>query len=348
LPYIGTIFPLENIGVKGLTISAILFHTCVNYFGVVFGGRFAAFFTTLKILIISSIVGFAFAYGSGALANLTTDLPTFSMSSPLLIGGVITAFSAAFWAYDGWNNITYIAGEVIQPQRNIPRGLMIGTLVTITVYIIINIAYSYVLPITDMASSSLVAADVANNSMGAMGGAFIAAAVMLSTFGTSNGSIMASSRVFYAMAEDGLFFKSIKKIQPRYHTPANALLLQAVWASVLVMSGTFDLLTDMLIFVSWIFYALGAYGVIVLRRKYPDRERQYKVIGYPIVPLIFVGFATLFVFLTLYFDIQNYAEGKTDIIYSVFGLLLVATGIPFYWFFRKRGSDNAQVGIENE
>lgn len=336
LPYIGNIYPLENIGVKALTISAILFHSGVNYFGIVFGGRFAAFFTSLKIVLISAIIGCGFAFGTGSFDNFTTDLAGFSMSNPMLIGGIIAAFSAAFWAYDGWNNITYIAGEVIRPQKNIPRGLIIGTLVIITVYVLINLAYSYVLPIDEMATSSLVAADVAKRSIGAMGGAFIAAAVMISTFGTSNGTIMVSSRVFFAMAEDGLFFRTIGRVQPRFRTPANALLLQAVWASVLVLSGTFDLLTDMLIFVSWIFYALGAYGVFVLRKKYPDAERPYKVAGYPIIPMVFVVFATAFVFLTLYFDVTNYAEGKTEIVYSLFGLLLVAAGVPFYWFFKRR------------
>lgn len=340
IPYIGNIYPLYDIGVKLLTIAVIMFLSSVNYFGVLFGGRVSAIFTTLKITAIVALVIFGFALGNGSLANYTQDTMVFSSSGQGIFLGLIAALSGAFWAYDGWNNITYIAGEVKQPQRNIPRALFIGTLIIISVYILINLAYLWVMPVEEMAKSNLVAADVAQKVMGALGGYFVAAAVMISTFGTSNGTIMVSARVYFAMSRRGMFFNTIGKVHPRFRTPGNALILQAVWSSLLVLSGTFDMLTDMLIFVSWIFYMSGAAGVFVLRKKMPDAERPYKVIGYPFVPIIFILFALAFIVFTLYNDINDYAAGKTEIVNSLLGLVLIALGIPFYAYFKKKNRND--------
>ena len=187
-----------------------------------------------------------------------------------------------------------------------------------------------------MAKSTIVAADVALLSMGEIGAAFVSAAVMISTFGTSNGTIMVSARVYYAMSRNGMFFKKIGNSHSRWKTPANSLIWQAIWSSLLVLTGTFDTLTDMLIFVSWVFYAAGAYGVFILRKKMPDVPRPYKVIGYPYIPAIFVFFASLFVIFTLYNDIDNYVNERTEIINSVFGLFLVAIGMPIYFYYNSK------------
>lgn len=339
IPYIGDIYPIANLGVKSLTIFVISLLSMINYFGVKFGGHIAVIFTSAKIAAILVLVIFAVALGNGNAANFTLDAPSFSMGGGIL-AGIVAALSGAFWAYDGWNNITYIAGEVKKPQINIPRALFIGTVIIITVYIIINLAFLYVLPVERMAGSYLVAADVAEEVLGSLGGGFVAAAVMISTFGTSNGTIMVSARVYFAMSRKKLFFNPIGRISPRFSTPGNSLMLQAVWSGMLVLSGTFDILTDMLIFVSWIFYAAGAFGVFVLRRKMPDAYRPYRVWGYPFVPAIFIIFALAFVVFTLYHDIMNYYEGRTQIINSLFGLLLVGIGIPLYIYFRKRNRSN--------
>ncbi len=338
LPFIGTILPLENIGVKLVTIFVICLLSGVNYLGVRFGGIIQGIFTSLKLIVMASLVIASFTYSGGSTANFFTHAATspISTASPFaLILLMATAFSGAFWAYDGWNSITYIAGEIKDPNRTIPRALFIAMMIVIGVYISITLAYLYVLPVDVMAKSTLVASDVAKAIMGPIGGAFTAAAVMLSTFGTANGTILASARVYYAMAHDKLFFKSSGVIHPRFHTPGNALMVQAFWSSVLVLSGTFDALTDMLIFVTWISYAMGAYGVFILRKKMPDTPRPYRVFGYPYVPAIFVGVASIYVVLTLYNDIIAYVNGQSPIINSVFGLFLVATGLPFYWFFKK-------------
>lgn len=335
IPFIGRIFPLENIGVKLLTISVVFFLSGVNYLGVKHGGRLSAFFSTVKVTIILFFVLFAFLSSNGSFGNFSGDLPEIVMKDRSLFLGIIAALSGAFWAYDGWNNVTYLAGEIQKPQRNIPLGLFWGTTIVVSVYLLINLAYLYVLPIDEMSQSQLVAADAAQKLFGGIGGAFIAATVMISTFGTSNGTIMASARVYWAMSNKGLFFSSIGKTHKKYFTPANALILQALWTGLLVISGTFDILTDMLIFVSWIFYMLGAIGVFVLRRKMPNNYRPYKVIGYPIIPIIFIVFAFFFVIFTLYNDIDGYISGRYRIINSLFGILLCLIGVPFYFIFKN-------------
>ena len=335
IPYIGRIFPLENIGVKLLTITIVFFLTSINYYGVKHGGRLSAFFSTVKVTIILFFVFLAFFSANGSFSNFSGDLPAEMMTHKNKFLGVVAALSGAFWAYDGWNNVTYLAGEIQKPQRNIPLGLFWGTTIVVTVYILINLAYLYVLPIVEMSKSQLVAADAARKLFGEIGGAFIAGTVMISTFGTSNGTIMASARVYWAMSNKGLFFSSIGKTHKKYFTPANALILQGIWTALLVMSGTFDILTDMLIFVSWIFYMLGAIGVFVLRRKMPHNFRPYKVIGYPIIPIIFIIFAFFFVIFTLYNDIDGYISGRYRIINSLFGLLLCLIGVPFYYIFKN-------------
>jgi basic amino acid/polyamine antiporter, APA family len=335
LPYIGHIFPLRFIGEKLVAIGLIFFLSIVNYFGVIFGGRVAGLFTSMKVAAILIIVILGFTLGEGSFSNFVEDTPGFAMNMGLF-SGIIIALSGAFWAYDGWNNITYIAGEVKNSQRNIPLALFIGTIIIITVYIIINLAYLYILPVEQMAGSKLVASDMATLVLGPLGGGLVAAAVMISTFGTANGTIMVSARVYFAMSREKLFFKRIGNIHEKYKTPANSLLFQAVWTAILILSGTFEILTDMLIFISWIFYAMGAYGVFVLRKKWPDVERPYKVFGYPYIPIIFIIFAGAFVFFTMYNDIINYNQGKTEIINSLFGIVLVLTGIPFYLYFNRK------------
>lgn len=340
IPFIGEISPLANIGVKSLTILVVILLTTVNYLGVKFGGGLSAFFTIMKVSAILFLVIFGFASGTGSFNNFTAAL-TFPSSNQTLFFGVIMALSGAFWAYDGWNNITYISGEVKNPRRNIPLGLFIGTAIVIVVYLLINLVYLYILPIDEMVNSKLVASDAAEKFLGVYGGAFIAASVMISTFGTSNGTIMVSARVYYAMSQKKVFFDLYGRTHPKFHTPANSLVFQAVWTSLLVLSGTFDTLTDMLIFVSWIFYGLGAYGVFVLRKKMPDHPRPYKVFGYPFVPAVFVLFSIFFVGFTLYSDIlnfinNNFAPGEPRIIKALFGLLLVMLGVPFYIYFKYK------------
>lgn len=339
LPF-GTIHPLNEIGIKLLTCGVVILLTIVNYLGVKEGGRVQAFFTIAKVLAIFVLVGAAFFFATGSPQHFSLDSTQGIPVGMALVGAIVLALNKALWAYDGWNNITYVAGEVKRPNRNIPLALMIGTGSVIVVYVLVNLAYLYVLPIDAVAGSQSVAADVALAAMGKYGLIFVSVAVMISTIGTSNGTILVSSRVYYAMARDRMFFRPLGTVHPRYHTPSLSLVAQCIWTCVLVFTGTFDMLTDMLIFVSWGFYALGGYGIFILRKRMPDVERPYKVWGYPYVPIIFILFALAFLVFSIVADVQNYidgrARGEDPIINTAYGVILLVAGIPFYWYFRKR------------
>jgi APA family basic amino acid/polyamine antiporter len=287
------------------------------------------------------MLGAVFLPNGGTLANLTTSSSVIHPHGLALVAAIVAALQGAFWAYDGWNKLTYIAGEIKEPQRNIPRGLIVGMLIVTAVYLLMNLAYAYVLPVDQMAQSKLVAADVAERCF-AGGGRWIAVAVMISTFGTANATILASARVYFSMARQNVFPRLLGRAHPRFHTPAASLVVQGIWSVLLLFSGTFDTLTDTLIFVSWIFYAAGAYGVFVLRRKMPTAPRPYRVPGYPVVPWVFVVFAALYLVFTVYNDIVGYqaaiAAGKPAIINSALGAVLVFVGTPIYFFYRRQRS----------
>ncbi|MBL7988942.1 MAG: amino acid permease [Chlorobi bacterium] len=342
LPGIGVIQPLKDIGIKLAAAGLIILLTIINYIGVRFGGMIQNFFTVAKVAAIVALAILAFTMpGVGSAGNFTaaaSNTAVQGIGAVAIALAIAKALDGAFWAYDGWNNVTYIAGEIRQPQRVIPQGLIYGMGTVITIYILINLAYLYVLPMQEMAGSELVAADVASKFFEG-GDKWIAAAVMISTFGTTNGTILASARVYFSMARQNVFPRFLGNAHPRFHTPAASLVVQCFWSVMLLFSGSFDTLTDMLIFVSWIFYAAGAWGVFVLRRRMPDHPRPYRVPGFPIIPAIFVVFAVLYLGLTIYNDLNDYsiatAAGQPAIIKSLFGLILVAIGLPVYWFYRK-------------
>lgn len=342
LPGIGDVAPFNELGVKGLAAALIVLLTTINYLGVRFGGVVQNVFTIAKVAAMFALILGAFVLPTGgSIDHLTTPSASIHPHGLALIAAVAAALQGAFWAYDGWNKVTYIAGEVKAPQRNIPLGLVIGMLIVTAIYLLMNVAYAYVLPIDAMAGSKLVAADVAEKCFSG-GGRWIAAAVMVSTFGTTNATILATARVYFSMARRQVFPAFVGRAHPRFHTPAAALLIQGLWSVALLFSGTFDTLTDTLIFVSWIFYAAGAYGVFVLRRRHPDAPRPYKVPGYPYIPWVFVLFASAYLVFTVYNDLTAYqaalAAGKPAIINSAFGSVLVLFGIPIYLFYRRKNA----------
>jgi APA family basic amino acid/polyamine antiporter len=334
LPFLGHIYPFENIGVKVVTILIVLLLTFVNYRSTRVGGHVLVVFTALKTAALVLIVFGIFLSGRGDASHFLTADVSLQPHGWALAGAIVAAISGAFWGYDGWNNITFVAGEIRDPQTNIPRSLLIGLLTCIGIYCAVILAYLYVLPIGAIAASPLVAADAAKAILGSTGGAIIALLVIISTFGTTHGNILATARVSFAMAREKQFFETIGRIHPRFGTPANALLLHGLWTSLLVLSGSFDTLTDMLIFVSWLFYGLSALGVFILRKKMPDAPRPYRVWGYPYVPALFVGFTVTYLVSTLIHDIAAYLAGQAVIINSVFGIVLTIIGLPLYWFYK--------------
>lgn len=325
LPFIGDFYPLQNAGVKALTILLVLFFTLLNYRSVRYGAGAQRALTSLKLAAIVLLVLGLLGSGKGHMDHLFQDA-----AHPLQLGAFVAALSGAFWAYDGWNNITFIAGEIEKPQRNIPRSLFAGLSCCIMVYLLVNLALIYVLPFASLAGSSFVASDAAAAVWGTTGAVVITGLVILSTLGTTNGNILATARATYALGTDHRLFRWMGQVQPRYHTPGRALLANAMWSCALILTGSFDMLTDMLVFVSWVFYGLSAAGLFVLRRKYPHHPRPYKVVGYPVVPAVFILFTALYLGLTLYNDITNYTSGKSPVINSVFGLCITAIGLPLY------------------
>src|SRR6266566_3861556 len=323
LPFIGDVAPLKEIGTKGLAAALIILLTVVNYLGAKLGGLVQNIFTIAKVVAMGLLMLGAFLLPTGGrVANLTTPSSIIHPHGFALVAAIAAALQGAFWAYDGWNKITYIAGEVKEPKRNVPRGLIVGMLIVTVIYLLMNLAYAFVLPVDQMANSKLVAADVAERCFTG-GGRWIAAAVMISTFGTTNAIILATARVYFSMAQRNVFPRFIGKAHPRFHTPAASLAVQGIWSVLLLFSGTFHTLTDTLIFVSWIFYAAGAFGVFVLRRKEPNAPRPYKVPGYPFVPIIFILFSAIYLVLTVVNDITEYQAGRQSTVNSAFGTLLV-------------------------
>jgi APA family basic amino acid/polyamine antiporter len=308
VPLIGDIALFRELGVKTLAGIIILVLTVVNYLGVRFGGVVQNVFSIAKLgAMLALAVAVMVTPGVGNFTNLTTASAAVHPQGLALWAAMAAALQGAFWAYDGWHKITYIGGELKSPQRDLPRSLITGIMIVTGMYLLMSAVYSFVLPIDEMMKSKLVAADVAERCMRG-GGKFIALAVMLSTFGAANAVILTSARVYYQMGEDGVAPGFLGRAHPHYHTPAPSLVVQAVWSILLLFSGTFDTLTDTLVFVSWFFYIANALAVIILRRREPNAPRPFKVPGYPFVPLIFIGFGLVYLVLTLCNDVAAYRK----------------------------------------
>lgn len=322
-------FVMPEIGVKLVAICAILFVASVNYFGVQFGGFVQKIFTLLKVAALAGIVAACFIFGTRAAHLYTPFYGTYHGAS--LLGAFGIALVSVLWAYDGWNSVTYLAGEVKNAQKNIPIALIAGTISVIVIYVLANLAYMYVLSVPQVAESKLVASDAISTFFGRNGAALIAVAVMISTFGTVNATSMTTARVYFAMAKDKLFFRKIASVHPKYQTPHVSLVVQGIWASLLTLTGTYDQLFTYVIFASWLFYALGTFGIFVLRKKRPDAPRPYRTIGYPFVPMIFVVVSIWFVYNTIATDPRD----------SLIGLGLVLLGLPAYFYWKKKPVSSA-------
>jgi basic amino acid/polyamine antiporter, APA family len=336
IPFTGNFYPLQQIGTKLLAILIILLLTVANSISLKRSGNIQVFFTFLKVAAILLMAGALFFSGKGNWQNLVHQDAAINTFSWVTLSGIIAALSGAFMAFDGWNNIGFIAGEIKDPKKNIPKALFGGLGICMFLYILANESYLYMMPVETMKNAGRVATQAMLPVWGVAGATVITVMVMISTFGAVNGNLLACTRVTYAMSNEKSFFAWPGKTHPKYKTPANALWLHTVLISLYILSGTFDMLADMFVFITWIFYAFAALGIFILRRRMPDAERPFRVWGYPVLPALFILFAAFFVGMTLYTDIQNYHEGKTQVIQSLFGLLIAALGIPLYLWFRKK------------
>ncbi len=341
LPFIGKLYPLQNFGVKLIAIALTTGITYINYRSAKAGTRLQVVTTIIKLVVIGALIFGIFFSGNGNVENFWTPSSNPKQSWQLL-GGLIAALTGAFMAYDGWINVNFVAGEIKEPNKNIPRSLLIGVFVCMIVYVLVNQAYLYVLPVDQMAGSSLVASDAIAIALGKTSSAIVAALIIICTFGAVNGNILASARVTYAMGSDKLFFRWTGKTHSKYKTPGNALWLHGIWAIVLILSGSFDMLADMFTFIAWVVYLFGAIGIIILRKKYPDLPRPYKVWGYPYVPILFIAFASFYVVSTIWNDTLNFIDGNVPVINSILGLMITALGIPLYYFFKAKYRNEKQ------
>jgi amino acid transporter len=313
-------------GAQVVSLAAIVGLTVLNFFGIVLGGNVQAVLTALKVSVILGLVAVGFALGQGSWSNFTPFfVPTNRGADTLTAFGV--ALVAALWAYDGWNNLVMVGGEVRDPQRTIPRALIFGVLGVGLVYMLSNAVYFYILPLAAVKSSPRVAQDAAQQFLGDRGAAVITLGALVSSFATLNAAILSGARVAYAMARDGLFFRHVADVHPAHRTPAKALLLQAGFACfIVILFGSFEQSFTYTIFGLWIFYGMTTASVFVLRRREPELPRPYRTWGYPWVPGIFVVVAAVFVVNIL---LTNPKE-------TGLGLLLLVAGLPLYWFWRRR------------
>jgi len=343
LPGVGALMPLENIGEKLLTVLLVTLLTILNYFSAGMGGAVQRVLTTLKAMAIALLIIGLLAGGGGSSDHELFAATTNGPVGWALLAAYFAALGGAFWAYDGWNNISFMAGEIKEPQRNIPRGLFVGMVFCVLVYVLVNLAYLYVLPIATMAGSTLVASDAAKVVWGSIGGGLVAALVVLSTMGATSANVLATARVTYAVGAQFKGLSWVGKVRPTSRTPGNALLLQLAWMLVLIFSGSFDMLTDMLIFVSWFFYGMLALGVIIQRTRGKGTARSYSVPGYPWVPGSFVLFTAAFLVITVWSDVADYLAGRSVLINSLLGTLITCAGLPIYLLLRRgRHRDDGQ------
>jgi APA family basic amino acid/polyamine antiporter len=315
--------PLEIRTGQLLAMAVILGLACVNYAGVKIGGGVQVVVTVIKVACIVGIIGVGLTAGAGSWDNFST-----SVSGAAGTTGFFSAFFgamvAALWAYDGWNNVTMVASEIKSPQRNLPLALTLGTLAVVVLYLATNVAYFLLLSASEVASSDRVAAAMMRKALGEGGAAAVSVAAMISIFAALNGSILAGSRVPYAMARDGLFFRKVGFVHQRFHTPSVSILAMSAWSALLVLSGRYEQLFTYVIFASWILYGMAAFSVIVLRWKEPGLERPYRTWGYPVVPVLFVMVALCLLGNTL-------VESPRE---SILGLGLIFAGLPFYFYWK--------------
>ena len=320
--YANAFLPLTPWERKAAAAASIVVLTAINYLGAQDGGALQAILTGAKVGAIAVIILLGYALVRG-LPGGPAELP--APSGHRFVAAFGIAMVGAFWAYEGWNACTFAAGEVKRPERNVPLALILGTVAVIVIYLALNLVYYHVLPMDQVAASSRVGADAAVRIFGRSGSYMVSLLIIISTLGSLNGSILAAPRVYYAMAMDGLFFRWCSRVHPRFHTPHVALLMQGAWAIVLVAAGTYEELYTYAIFASFVFYALTAFAVVVLRRARPDAPRPYRVLGYPYVPIIFVLGSACFLVNTL---IEEPVEAGC-------GALMLGVGAVVYWFWKR-------------
>ncbi len=318
--YTAYFFPVGDVGIKAIAIAAIVLLSAINYVGVKHGSVLQTLFTLGKVAAILLIIVLGLTLGS----RLPEHFVTSSSTTPAKLGDFLTAMIAGLFAFGGWHMVTYSAEETVNPRTTIPRALLIGTLIVTACYVGMNTVYMYVLPFDTVSTSTRVAADAADVLWGSGGGALMSAIVMFSTFGAVSGIVLVGPRVYYAMARDGLLFRWVAVIHTRYRTPHRAIVLQAFWSAVLVATGSYRVLFTRVIYTEWLFFALMAIGLLLLRRKGKLRGSG-SAIGSPVLPVVFAA-ASLAIVVN---------QIVSDPVESAIGLSLVLAGLPVYFLWTR-------------
>lgn len=334
---IGSIFfPFADLNVKLTAIFLIIILTWINTKGIKTGAGVSTAILFLVFGGILIIIAGAVGAGHANISNSFTLTPV-SNNSGVTVSAVFTAMLSAFWGYQGWASIGYVGGEIKDAKKNIPKGIAIGVFTIIALYMLVNATYLSVLSIPALeeiyrSHSQIAAVEAVRSFWGQDGGLFISVLILITTLGCTNATMLSSSRPYFAMAREGMFFSPVAKLN-HAHAPANSLIFQCVWASLLVLSGTFDQLTDMIIFAVFIYYGATTLGVFILRKKMPDAPRPYKVWGYPFVPAVVIVFCAVLIVNTIFSRPRE----------AAIGVVLMLTGVPMYWWFKK----NNKVTTDN-
>jgi APA family basic amino acid/polyamine antiporter len=316
--YLGYFIPMSATAGKVVAVTVIALMTLVNYRGVRTGAVVQNVFTALKLGTLLVLIVSAFFVGHPATA---------SPAGPITMSGFGVAMISCVLTYDGWVALSFMAGEVKNPKRNLPLGLALGLAAAIAVYVLAVLAYTRVLSVAEIAGTERVAALAAERVLGAAGGKFIAFAILMSIVGGLNGWSMAAPRIFFAQARDGLFFRQFAAIHPKFETPYISIVMFGAWSALLAVTGTYETLASYAMFAAWVFYALTCLGVIVLRKTQPTRERPYRMTGYPVTLLIFALVAIGFV-------INTFIATPGP---AIIGSLFIASGVPAYYWWKSKG-----------
>lgn len=335
----GVFYPFADLNIKLTAIILIIILTWVNSRGIKTGAGISMAILLMVFAGIFSIIIFGLSSSHANISNIQLQTTN---NSTVTISSVFTAMLAAFWAYQGWAAVGYVGGEIKNPHRNIPRGIAIGIVVVIAVYLLVNTTYLALLSTSQLdaiyqSGNKIAAVEAVRTFWGQNGVLFISMLILVTTLGCCNATMFVSCRPYYAMAKEGLFFKKVARLNDK-HVPANSLLYQSVWACLLVLSGTFDQLTDMIIFAVFIYYGATTLGVFILRKRMPDAYRPYKVWGYPFVPAIVIIFCVCLLFNTIFSRPRE----------AAIGAVLMLTGVPMYYLFTRKNKDRFIAGEKEE
>jgi basic amino acid/polyamine antiporter, APA family len=330
--YLGTFAPMNAAAARIVAVGLIAAFTFVNYRGLKLGAAVQNVFTVLKLAGIAVLVCAAFLSRRPSQLHFASTASDFD---PRQFG---LALAAALVAYDGWNNLSFVNGEILNAKRTIPKALGTGVALCAVVYVVVTTAYLRVLSVSAVVASSHVGTDMASRVLGSGGLVFLTIAILISILGSTNGNVLAAPRLYFAQAEDGLFFSRFAKVHPRFKTPSFSIVMQGVWASILTLTGSYELIVTYAIFCAWCFYLFVVIGLIVLRWRKPHYPRPYKMWGYPVTPLLLAA-------VTVWFLVDSLVGNPIP---SVSGLVILLGGLPVYFLWRWRSAQRESLDDDNK